>query len=316
MDKRFQRIFQCPSCSGGLELKTGASPFWRCGLCKRVWKIKNGVSVLLKPNAVISKELKGIKALDDESGIDASSKSFQQALVCLPNISCLGETKKERDYFLGVAAGKSIFEKAKGAIGSGKIVLEIGADWCWAAYQIALAGNHVVALDINADHLAKSLRLDGASKSASLEKVQADMGTLPIKNSSVDVVLAIACVHHSANLDEALAEFARVLRAGGKLILLREPARGEAVSEEGFGKREKDHGINENAPTLREWKMAFSRARLNCREEVAKLNFCAGGASLSRILKLFKREILTLPFLGKVFSRHTITDYNFFALKK
>src|SRR5262249_9697652 len=101
----------------------------------------------------------------------------------------------------------------------GARVLEIGAGFCWASREIAKRGAELVTIDI-CDYLKiADLYLE---QGLFFERLYADMNHLPFRDGSFDVVFAAAAVHHSSDLAETFRELRRVLKPGGRIVLLNE----------------------------------------------------------------------------------------------
>jgi ubiquinone/menaquinone biosynthesis C-methylase UbiE len=58
-----------------------------------------------------------------------------------------------------------------------------------------------------------------------VKAARADAESLPFADASFDLVLGHAVLHHLPNLEEAFAEFRRVLRPGGRIVFAGEPSR-------------------------------------------------------------------------------------------
>ena len=93
------------------------------------------------------------------------------------------------------------------ATGTGLVAREASA--------LARAEGLVVGLDISAGMLAVARR---AAQNSLL--VQADAETLPVANGRFDMVTMGYALRHVSDLDRAFAEFLRVLRPGGVLLLM------------------------------------------------------------------------------------------------
>jgi SAM-dependent methyltransferase len=78
----------------------------------------------------------------------------------------------------------------------------------WMAHEL---GADVVALD-------QSERMVELTRARGIEAVLGDVRDLPFGDSEFDCVLAAWMLFHVAEVDEALAEIARVLRPGGRLV--------------------------------------------------------------------------------------------------
>jgi SAM-dependent methyltransferase len=104
--------------------------------------------------------------------------------------------------------------------------LEIGAGTGYFSLNLLQAGvvaeatctdispGMVATLGRNARHLGLEVRT-----------ARADAESLPFADSSFDLVLGHAVLHHLPNLRRAFAEFHRVLRPGGRIVFAGEPSR-------------------------------------------------------------------------------------------
>ncbi len=91
-------------------------------------------------------------------------------------------------------------------------VLEVGCGWGELAEWIAReTGSVLVATDLS-PHMVRLARERGLVAS------RADVQRLPFADGSFDVVVAAWMLYHVPGLDRALAEVARVLRPGGRLV--------------------------------------------------------------------------------------------------
>ena len=311
MEKETIDLLFCPYCQSNIKLFNNRLI---CKKCKKIFPYENGVIALLKDsNKIVWSELSGIEKMDTVSKNFYKDKEFQKALSVLPNLPEKGKYRQSENYFWEVSIGKNDFIKAKKLIGTNRTILEVGADFCWASRNLA-KDNSVIALDINKKHLTAAGYL--AKDTESFTRVQGDMNELPIKNNTIDVIIASASVHHTTNLNDTLKEFARVLKHKGQLIMLREPVCGDYTNDKNFGLKEKKVGINEHAPKLKQWTLSLTQAGFTYNYEIAKLNFITANFKPKYLFRMLKRYFLSLPLLGPILAKNTITDFNFFAIKK
>jgi SAM-dependent methyltransferase len=103
----------------------------------------------------------------------------------------------------------------------GSKVLDLGAGVGWLANRLGLAGHHPVAVDVSIDDL------DGLVAArhypGDWPRVQAMFDHLPFADGEADVVLFNASLHYSVDYHVTLAEARRVLRPGGRLVVLDSP---------------------------------------------------------------------------------------------
>ena len=78
----------------------------------------------------------------------------------------------------------------------------------------------VLALDITPEMLAEARRLGAANGVANLRLVEGAVEAVPVRPRSCDIVTCRVAAHHFRAADKAIAEMARVLRPGGRLLLV------------------------------------------------------------------------------------------------
>jgi SAM-dependent methyltransferase/uncharacterized protein YbaR (Trm112 family) len=111
----------------------------------------------------------------------------------------------------------------------GETILDLGSNTCWASTELAKAGLAPTALDISL-HEMQGLRTADwqfEAKDVFFERVLAMMFDMPFADGSFDNVWACEVLHHNhrANLVKTFEECFRVLRPGGRLIVVNEPLR-------------------------------------------------------------------------------------------
>jgi ubiquinone/menaquinone biosynthesis C-methylase UbiE len=103
--------------------------------------------------------------------------------------------------------------------------LEIGAGTGYFSLNLLQQGviGKAVATDISPGMLER-LGQTAAELGLKVEARQADAESLPFPDSSFELVLGHAVLHHLPGLDQALSEFHRVLAPGGTLAFMGEPS--------------------------------------------------------------------------------------------
>lgn len=117
-----------------------------------------------------------------------------------------------------LAVAQQIGEAIAALLPPGARLLELGIGTGRIAYPVARAGCHVVGVDLSRDMLNEVGRQSASAVGAPLLLAQADIEHLPIKERSMDAVLAVHVLHLVPDWRSALAEAARTLRAGGAFI--------------------------------------------------------------------------------------------------
>ena len=102
---------------------------------------------------------------------------------------------------------------------SGERVLEIGAGMGTDLSRFASAGSRVVDLDLSRGHLEHA-RENFALRGLDAGFVHGDAELLPFRDGSFDVVYSNGVIHHTPGTRDVVDEIVRVLRRGGKAIIM------------------------------------------------------------------------------------------------
>jgi SAM-dependent methyltransferase len=108
----------------------------------------------------------------------------------------------------------------------GQSLLDIGSNTCWATSQFAERGLRAIALDIATVELQGLYTADFYFEAGRryFERVVGTMNDIPIASGSLDYVFCCEVLHHNdpAGLRRTFAEAYRVLKPGGKLLVINE----------------------------------------------------------------------------------------------
>jgi ubiquinone/menaquinone biosynthesis C-methylase UbiE len=99
-------------------------------------------------------------------------------------------------------------------------VLDMGCGAGHTALALAPKASSVVAVDVTAEMVAVATRLAAERGITNLEVRQADVSSLPFGDAEFDLVTSRLSAHHYADPQKALQEAARVLKPGGKFLLI------------------------------------------------------------------------------------------------
>lgn len=237
MRASLEPFIQCPNCRHSqfenaltdLQYSEFRGGYLACASCKKKYTLKDGIAdFLADPTPEILKESEGAHAeirIHTKEGekfrVDKESiQRFKNLFLSMP----YGDDSyffKEGGSFQNFSESAHRFYTLvdRWKIGPGQRVLEIGAGFCWASRELAKKGCDLVSIDIcNYLEIADLYIRDNLF----FERFYADMDVLPFKDGTFDIIFAAAAIHHSSDLEKTFKEFKRVLKPGGRLIMINE----------------------------------------------------------------------------------------------
>ena len=99
-------------------------------------------------------------------------------------------------------------------------VADLGCGEGYLTVETARWANHVVAVDRSPGVLARAKALAGRRKCSNITWKKGELERLPIDNATIDVALLSQALHHAADPAAAIGEAARILKPGGRLVIL------------------------------------------------------------------------------------------------
>ena len=102
----------------------------------------------------------------------------------------------------------------------GLTVLDVGAGTGDLSFAAAARGARVIALDLSAGMLAVLSRRATAAQRAAIEPLVGSVERIPLPDASVDRVVSGFTVRNVGDLPRAFADLRRVLRPGGRVVIL------------------------------------------------------------------------------------------------
>ena len=244
-----------------------------CNKCGASYQVFGGiVNFLRNMNKAVSREREAMDIDDyisDEQGnkykiTDDSIRQFSEVFFSLPE----GDGSyffKKGGSFQTIAEASDRFYSTLGQLSiTGKEkVLEIGASFSYASFKFAQKGCSVVATDISNYLKVSNLFV----KKAYYDRMFSDMHSIPFADNTFDIVFAAAVLHHSKDLKKVFGEIHRVLRPGGRLVLINETSRGILERVHPVYKEMEEKGYGDTAYTLAEWGKAahdggFKKAKI------------------------------------------------------
>ncbi len=146
-------------------------------------------------------------------------------------------------------------------------VLDVGTGAGHTAFALAPHAAEVVALDITHEMLAVAEKEATTRNLHNIRFVEADSRQIPCEDASFDVVSCRHAAHHFPYLRQSVHEWARVLKPGGKLVLVDslspEEPEIDAFLHEVETLRDPSHVRNSR---MSEWKALLSEAGFNVTE--------------------------------------------------
>ena len=111
-------------------------------------------------------------------------------------------------------------------------ILEVAAGTCVCGRNLAPYAEHVICLDATPAMLEIGKKECEKANIRNITFVKGYAEELPFLDSSFDIVISRLAFHHFAGVEKPFAEMVRVLKPGGKLILIDMIAGNEALRKE------------------------------------------------------------------------------------
>jgi ArsR family transcriptional regulator len=116
-------------------------------------------------------------------------------------------------------------------------VADLGCGEGYLTVETARWARHVTAVDRSTGVLARAKALAERRKIANITWKKGELERVPIGDAAMDVALLSQALHHAAEPGAALAEAARILKPGGRLLILDLRPHDEAWVREKLGDR-------------------------------------------------------------------------------
>jgi ArsR family transcriptional regulator len=99
-------------------------------------------------------------------------------------------------------------------------VADLGCGEGYLTVETALWAKHVTAVDRSSSVLTRAKALAARKKCANITWQKGELEQLPIEDASMDVAMLSQALHHASEPSAAIAEALRILRPGGRLLIL------------------------------------------------------------------------------------------------
>jgi ArsR family transcriptional regulator len=116
-------------------------------------------------------------------------------------------------------------------------VADLGCGEGYLSIEAARWATRVIAIDQSADVLAHGRAMAARRRVKNITWKRGDLERVPLRNASVDVALFSQALHHASHPGRALAEAHRILRPGGRVLLLELREHGEGWVRSKLGDR-------------------------------------------------------------------------------
>jgi ArsR family transcriptional regulator len=116
-------------------------------------------------------------------------------------------------------------------------VVDIGCGEGYLTIEVARWARRVTAVDRSPAVLARAKALAGRRRAGNITFKRGELDRLPLDSASMDVALLCQALHHAVDPARAVIEAARVVRPGGKIVVLDLRAHGEEWVREKLGDR-------------------------------------------------------------------------------
>lgn len=100
-----------------------------------------------------------------------------------------------------------------------KTLVDLGSGQGYIAIEIAKKGINVVACDLSPESIKNINRYKDQFKIKNIEAIRCFAEKLPLKSSSADYVVANALLEHIAEEKQAIEEWKRILKPGGRMLI-------------------------------------------------------------------------------------------------
>ena len=124
-------------------------------------------------------------------------------------------------------------------------VADIGCGEGYLAIEMAEWARSVTGIDRSDDVLERAKNLAARRRVSNIEWKKGDLARLPLREAAVDLALLSQSLHHASEPERALADAARIVRPGGRMLVMDLKQHDQAWVRSKFGDRRLGFAIPE-----------------------------------------------------------------------
>lgn len=220
-------LLRCPRCRAEASLSLNAAVSderevregeLTCAGCGNAYAVADGIADLLwEPPEFVTREAAGLERFAEAMRADGWDR---ERIHSLPDV----------EFGYWVAQSRALRQLLDVVtFEPGQRMLDVGSNTCWASNIFAGRGLEVVALDIATTELQGLRTADYFLDTGDVyfERLLSVMYDPALASESMDFVFCCEVLHHNdiSHLHRTLREMYRVLRPGGRLLVVNEPLR-------------------------------------------------------------------------------------------
>lgn len=216
--------FVCPSCRGPLEeLAPGRL---RCSADRADFELKGGIWRFLDPERAseVDRFLSAYRRIRRDEGWGSEEAAYYRELPFRDL------TNRHPEIWRIRAESYRLLCRCLLADGRRQRIVDLGAGNCWLSHRLAAAGHTVAAVDLSDDRLDGLGAADAFSERVDFRRLQAGFDAVPLRDGEADLAVFNGSLHYSAKYSRTLAEARRLVRSGGRLVILDTPVYARAAS--------------------------------------------------------------------------------------
>ncbi len=205
----------CPVCHGPLVDRSDDR--LRCSACDSELTLVEGIWRCLssEQSADVDAFLADYRRLRQDEGWGAPDAAYYRAL---PFHDTTG--RHTEIWRIRAASYELLIDKV--LTGQQLSIVDLGAGNCWLSWRLAAEGHTVAAVDLS-DDAADGLVAATAYSQIRFARLQASFDRVPLGDGKLDLAVFNGSFHYSTDPQRTLTEALRLLRPGGRVVIMDSP---------------------------------------------------------------------------------------------